>query len=1019
MTLAEYSIKNRVISWLVVALLLIGGTLSFFGLGKLEFPTFPIPQAVVNTVYAGASAEQVEEEVTVQLEKGILEIAEVKKITSYNSPGMSQILVELHETISTDEHTRVWASLRKKVEDLTPQLPPGTTTPQVFDEFGDVYGMLYNISSEDYPYSDIEDYADFLKRELVMLDGVAKISLAGQITKNVVIEIEPDKLSALGLDPNRLYTLLNNQNVVSNAGKLMIGEQSVRFHTTGELSNLAQLEALIISPATSDTLIQLGDIAKVSYQYDETPSNLYRANGHKALSFGISFQESVNVVDVGDSIRQRLAELKSSRPLGIDLNIVYDQPHAVDTSVNDFLINLLISIIIVIVVLLITMGLKSGIIMGSVLLITILGTFIGMQLLNIEIQLISLGALIIALGMLVDNAIVITEGVLVGLKRGLTKKTAIKEVVSQTQFPLLGATAIAIIAFAPIGLSPDATGDFLGSLFYVLLIALSLSWLFAISLTPFFCELLFKEEIAQAGETQHTDPYQSIIFQLYGKLLNTALRHKTLSCGLTLLLLIAAIGAFGQIKQAFFPPSNTPIFYIDVWMQEGTDIRATSKKLLDIEAQVLNHDGINKVTTTLGMGAQRFILTYQPEMVYASYAQLITEAEDLQSIKNALPILRQTLEAKYPEAEFKFKLMALGPAPSANIEARFYGPDPAVLRQLAQQAITIINAEPLAIETRHSWREQATIIRPQIDMAAARRSGINKQDIDNALLMNTSGQTIGLYRDGTDLLPILLRSPEQVRTDIDRIKGAQVWSSEHQGYVALNQIVHAFPTEHENSLIIRHNLRRMITVMTDVAPFTDDTPESLRLKIKEKIENIALPDGYQFEWGGEYESSQMAKKALFSSLPMGYLVMFLITVFLFGTIRQSLAIWLTVPLALIGVAFGLLLMEIPFAFTALLGLLSLSGMLIKNGIVLVEQIDIEQAKGLSIQEAIQLACVSRMRPVCMAALTTVLGMAPLLLDAFFASMAATIIFGLGFATLLTLIVLPVIYATLYRVSFTE
>lgn len=1017
MSLVEYSLKNKVISWLVVVLLIIGGTISFLGLGKLEFPSFPIPQAIVNTSYPGASVEQVEEEVTLQLENVILEIAAVKNITSYNSPGLSQILVELDEKFPTSAHAQAWATLRKKVEDLEPHLPPGSFSPQVIDEFSDVYGLLLNIRSDDYSYSELENYADFLKREIVMVDGVSKVSIRGLVTKQVVVELQQSDLNALNIDPNWILGLLNNQNVVSNAGAIRVGQQSVRFHPTGEFNDLDELKQLIISPPGRDSLIRLGDIANISYQHDDTPSNLYRSNGQRTISFGIAFQSSVNVVTVGQAVKDALSKLDSQRPIGVEIDYVYDQSAVVDESVNDFLINLFISIAIVIVALFLTMGMVSGLIMGTVLLLTILGTFIGMKWMGIDIQIISLGALIIALGMLVDNAIVITEGVLVGLKRGLSKFEAIKEVVSQTQLPLLGATGIAIIAFAPIGLSPDLTGDFLGSLFYVLCTALLLSWIFAITLTPFFCSLLLKNKVITNDKGEDNDPYQSIIFTIYRRCLTVALKHRIISLMATVGLLVSALVAFGQVKQAFFPPSNTPIYYIDVWMQEGTDIRATSDTIKHIEQQVLNSEGVVKVTSVIGMGAQRFVLTYQPEMVYSSYGQLIVEAEDLATIERTLPSMRQQLESQFPEAQFKFKLMAVGPAPAANIEARFYGPDPVVLRQLAAEAIAIIDNEPLAIETRHSWREQTLVVRPEIDTAAARRSGITKQDIDNTLLMNSSGLTAGLYRQGSDLLPIVVRAPQETYSNIDRIKDLLVWSSEQSTYVPIQQVVMNFSTEYENSRVVRRNLKRMITVMTDVTPFTGETAESLRQKLIEPIESIELPEGYSFEWGGEFEQSTNAQTSLFSSLPMGYLAMFLITVFLFGTIRQALAIWATVPLAVIGVGYGLLLTGIPFTFTALLGLLSLSGMIIKNGIVLVEQINIEQSKGLSIQDSIIQASVSRMRPVFMAAITTVLGMAPLILDAFFASMAVSIIFGLGFATVLTLIVLPVIYSLLHRVRF--
>ncbi|WP_087016798.1 efflux RND transporter permease subunit [Thaumasiovibrio subtropicus] len=1015
MTIAAYSIKNRVISWVLFLLLLIGGSISFTGLGQLEFPEFPIPQAMINTVYPGASPEQVEEEVTLPIERAILELEYVKHIDSNTTAGMSQIMVELHERYPGDAQPQIWDELRRKVNDVQAELPPGVYPSQVIDDFSDVYGILFNLSSDDYSFREMENYADFLQRELLAVEGVKKVNIAGTVTEQVVIEVSQQDMHALGIDPSWILNIISSQNVVSNAGSLYVQGQSIRIHPTGEFNDIDDLASLIISPPGSNQLIRLGDIADIRRQFDETPTNLYRSNGKPALSLGISFAKGVNVVDVGIAVDAKLAELESARPIGMEMNKVYDQPTIVDHSVEDFLISLAQAVGIVIVVLLFAMGLRSGILMGGILLLTILGTFIGMNVLSIEIQIISLGALIIALGMLVDNAIVITEGVLVGLKRGMTKLDAINLVVKQNQWPLLGATVIAIIAFAPIGLSPDSTGDFLGSLFQVLLISLLLSWIVALTLTPFFCELMFKEEINEGGEAE--DPYRGLFFSLYRGFLTVALRHRVAVTLLTLAMLVASVIGFGSVRQAFFPPSNTPMFYVDVWMQQGTDIRQNQATMVDLEGLASEFEGVENVTTVMGMGAQRFILTYAPEKVYPSFAQLIIEATDVESIENMLPGMQTAFSKAYPDIEFKFKLMDLGPAPAAKVEARFYGPDPEVLRQLASQAVEIMENEPQATAIRHSWREKTNVIRPTLDEAAARRAGISKQALDNTLLVNFTGQQVGVFRDGSHILPMVMRAPDAERLDANRINELQIWSQERNAWIPLEQVVTGFDVESENSLIVRRDFKRVISVMSDVRPFSDDTSDSLRNAIKDEIEAITLPDGYSFEWGGEYETQQSATASLFTFLPMGYLAMFLITVFLFNTIRQPLAIWFTVPLAIIGVTAGLLLLNIPFSFTALLGLLSLSGMIVKNGIVLVEQINVEIDEGQSIHDAIVLASVSRVRPVCMAALTTMLGMIPLVFDAFFQSMAVTIIFGLGFATVLTLIVLPVVYSLLYRVSY--
>lgn len=430
-----------------------------------------------------------------------------------------------------------------------------------------------------------------------------------------MIEISQQKLSALGLDQSYIYGLVNNQNVVSNAGSLVIGDNRIRIHPTGEFSNVQDLARLIVSPPGSTELIYLGDIANIEKDYDETPNVLYHNKGEAALSLGISFSSGVNVVEVGQKVSNRLAELESQRPIGMNLATVYNQSQAVDETVNGFLINLLESIAIVIAVLLLFMGLRSGLLMGLILLLTILGTFIVMKVLGIELQLISLGALIIALGMLVDNAIVVTEGILIGLRRGKTRLEAAKQIVAQTQWPLLGATVIAIIAFAPIGLSQNAAGEFCRSLFQVLMISLFISWITAITLTPFFCHLLFKDA---PSDEEAQDPYKGWFFSLYRASLTLALRFRLVSILLVIAMLFSAVVGFGHIKNVFFPASNTPIFFVDIWMPEGTDIKATERFTADIERQLLQQNeqkdiGLKHLTSVIGQGSQRFVLPYQPE----------------------------------------------------------------------------------------------------------------------------------------------------------------------------------------------------------------------------------------------------------------------------------------------------------------------------------------------------------------------------------------------------------------------
>ncbi|KAF7764586.1 hypothetical protein PCIT_b0624 [Pseudoalteromonas citrea] len=995
-------------------LLLLAGTVSYFGLGQLEDPEFTLKKAMVVTLYPGASPRQVEEEVTFPIENAIQQLPYVDYVTSISSAGKSQISVEMKSTYRKDDLKQIWDELRRKVNDLQSNLPPGVYPPKVIDDFADVYGVMYAVTGDGYSYDELKDYVDYLKRELVLVDGVSKVTVAGEQQAQVVVEIATQKLSQLGIAPSRIFSLLQAQNSVSNAGKIRVGDESIRLHPTGEFQNVKELEHLLISKPGAKELIYLGDVATVSREYAEVPKHITRFNQQRALLIGVSFSSGVNVVDVGLAMEQHLESLDYQRPHGIEVNSVYHQPNEVKHSVDGFIVSLMEAIAIVILVLLLFMGVKSGLLIGAVLLLTVLGTFIFMKLFAIDLQRISLGALIIALGMLVDNAIVVTEGILINLKRGQTKVRAAINIVEQTKWPLLGATIIGITAFAPIGLSSDASGEFAGSLFWVLLISLLLSWITAITLTPFFANLLFKEA-PQGQSNSNDDPYQGIIFNCYKALLSTALKFRISTLVFMVVLLAASVIGFKSVKQSFFPASNTPMFYVDYWHYQGADIRSTADNLAKVEAFLHTNDLVLEVTSTIGQGAPRFMLTYSPEKQYDAYGQLIVRVKDREAVSNMISKLREFEQNNILSGTLKIKRMEIGPSTNAKIEARFSGPDPVILRQLSAKAQAIFANDSKAFNIRDDWRQRTKVIRPEFNEQKARRLGISKSDLDQLLLTSISGNKVGLYRDGTQLLPIVARSPEEERKNVENLSDLQIFSPVLNIYVPVTQIVDEFKVLWEDPLIMRRDRKRTITVMADHDVIGDETPAKLFARVKQGVENISLPNGYEMNWGGEYESSSKAKTAIFGSLPLGYLAMFMITVMLFNSIKQPLVIWSTVPLAIIGVTAGLVSLNAPFSFMALLGLLSLSGMLIKNGIVLVDQINLELKGGKSPYTAVFDSGVSRVRPVSMAAITTILGMIPLLFDVFFKSMAVTIMFGLGFATILTLIVIPVMYCLLFGI----
>ncbi|HCE4789432.1 TPA: multidrug efflux RND transporter permease subunit VmeV [Vibrio parahaemolyticus] len=1015
MNIAEYSIKNKVISWLFIVILAIGGVTSFLELGRLEDPAFTIKDAMIVATYPGATSKEVEEELTYPLEKEIRKLPYIDRITSTSSNGMSQIMVSMKMDYGPDELPQIWDEMRRKINDLQPTLPQGVQSLQIIDDFGDVYGVMLMLTGDDYDYVELKRYADHLRREIELVDGVGKVDIAGDQQEMLFVEISLDRLASLNLDMNVVSGLLNQQNNVVSAGEVMVNGESLVIRPSGTLNTVQALENLIIHGRDTGNLIRLKDVATITRGIQEKPGNMILFNGKKAINIGISFASGVNVVEVGERLNAELSSLESIKPAGLDMSYFYNQAQEVDDSVKAFVISLAEAVAIVIIVLLFTMGLRSGVIIGVVLLLTVFGTFILMNYNNIELHRISLGALIIALGMLVDNAIVVVEGILVGLKKGRTKVQAAVDIVKQTQWPLLGATVIAITAFAPIGLSQDATGEFMGSLFWVLCFSLFLSWVTAITLTPFLADLLLKEEEKDTnGEDE--DPYKGWLFVVFGALLKFSLRFRWMTVAAMVALLVGAVIAFGNVKQQFFPPSNTPMFYVDMWMPEGTDIRQTIKQAEKVESYIRQQDDIDFVSVSIGQGLQRFALTYQPEKSYEAYAQFQVRATDRDNMFKLLHKLDDNLAKAFDAPTFQFKLMEFGPSPASKIEARITGPDPKVLRELAVKVEDILHTDPGARNIRHDWRERTKELVPVFNESKARRLGISKEDLSSTLQTAFGGSTFGVLRDGTHTLPIMMRLPEAERVDFESLQNVKIWSPSLQTYIPVDQIIDGVELDWSEPLIQRRDRKRTLTVLADHDVLSDDTAASLFARVQPKVMALHIPEGYEITWGGEYESSKDAQEGLFGSLPMGYLLMFIITILLFNSVKKPLVIWFTVPLSIIGVAFGLLTTNMPFSFTAFLGLLSLSGMILKNGIVLLDQINLELESGKDPYLAIVDSAISRVRPVSMAALTTILGMIPLVFDAFFGSMAITIMAGLGFATVLTLIVVPVMFAILFRIK---
>lgn len=1010
MDIARYSIKNPVNIWLLVIVLLIGGTLGLSNIGRLEDPAFTIKQVQVVTQFPGASAQKVEREVTEQLEIALQQMPQLKQLTSISKPGLSEITVEVKPNFDSNELPQIWDELRKRLRDVTSILPSGSHAPTVYDDFGDVYGMYYALSAPEFSPQELREFARIIRRDLLITEGVAKVQVSGVQQEQLVAYINPYQLSGLGISFPEITALLEENLKPFNGGRIQLEGRSLRLIVENPLDQIEEIYNLtIVVPGTNQSF-KIRDIAELKFEPLDIQPTLIRYQGHEAITLAVSALNDVNIVEVGKRVNAKVADLLSELPAGITLTPIYDQANIVDESVKGFINNLIMSVIVVTLTLMVFMGWRSGVVVGSVLLITVMGTVLIMWLMGLQLQRISLGAMVIAMGMLVDNAIVVAEGMMLRMKQGKKALEAASFIVKRTQWPLLGATVIGIAAFSGIGLSDDATGEFLYSLFAVVLISLMLSWVLAITVVPLFGKYFYKVE-----QQSNTQSGHSAFYRGYIALLHSALKLRWITVAVLFAITFIAYASFGLVKQGFFPPSNAPIFFVHYWGPQGQDIRETTKKVADTEKMLLHFDEIKSVTSFVGRGADRFTLTYAPQQPNESYGFFLVRTHQRDEIDGVIQQLTKLMPDIDLNADFYTERMQFGPGGGAKLAARFSGPDSEVLRQLAREAENIMLNDGKIRDIRHDWREKGLVLNTHYDSVNAGIAAVSRNDFAQTIQYASTGLELGRLQDGDYSYAITAKVASSGQSETEAIENSLVWSSSQRKYIPFRQVSTGLKLENEETQIHRRDRVRTITVLAD--PGFDETAGKAFARIKPQIEAMQLPAGYSLEWGGEYESSRDAQKALGTGLPAGFLVMLLISIVLFGRVRQPLIIWLVVPMAAVGVVTGLLVTDMPFGFMSLLGFLSLFGMLIKNAIVLLEEIDLQIKEGSVPNEAILSASASRLRPAALAAITTILGMAPLLSDAFFADMSVTIMGGLAFATLLTLIAVPVFYSIFYRLSY--
>lgn len=1002
----KYFLKNKAITWLLLTLVLLGGLFSYARMGKLEDAPFTIKQALVLTPYPGASPSEVQTQVTDVLEEAIQSMGELYYLKTENRAGLSKITVYVKKEIRADAMQQLWDKLRRKVGDVQSKLPAGAGTSVVNDDFGDVLGVFYGITADGHTYREMEEEAKRLKNILLRVKDVARVEIYGVQTPTIDVTISPSTMAQSGLTTADIARAFAAQNKVVDAGGIETEDNRIRIESTGNFYSLDDIRSMTITSCTGEHF-RLSDIARVEESYKTPAGNIMRIEGKPALGIAVATVSTGNVVDMATAVAEEIEKFQQTMPDGFTLTSIYDQGYESDMANQGFILNLIISVLTVVAILLFFIGVKNGILVGSGLVFSIFATLMVMYANGIALQRMSLAAIIIAMGMLVDNAIVVSDSALVNMQRGMRKRVAILRACSSTAMPLLAATVIAILTFMPIYYSPHITGELLSSLVIVIGVSLMFSWVFAITQTPFFIQEFVRRP---RPDELKGELFSGKIYDKFRQSLRFVIRHKYVTVSSLIVLLVLSAISFKYIPRVFVPALDKQYFTLDMWLPEGTRIEKTDRMASDIAGYIKSFDEVESVSTYIGRTPPRYYLSNVSFGPQSNYAQLLVKCTSSKEARPLHALLQDSIHVKYPQPLIKVNKFELSPLTEAVIEARFLGPDAAVLDSLTNIAIEIMRRNPKVADARNEWGNMAMLVRPDYDPVRAGAMGITKSAMLESVKSIGDGLPVGIYRDNEKQVPVLLKSDVKNFSDLGDFP---VWNGKQS--VPLSQLTKKIETTWEYPQIRTYNRQLSMAAMCGVKLGT--TMAEVHSEIRKEIEAIELPEGYTFFWDSQFKDQNEGLQALAKYFPMAFLMLVVILVALFGNYREPIIIIAVLPLSLIGVALGMLITGFDFGFFPIAGWLGLLGMIIKNVIVLIDEINILHRKEeLALQKAIIEATVSRTRPVLMAATTTIAGMIPLLFDVAFGGMAATIIFGLTFATILTLFVTPTLYAIFYKIK---
>nr|WP_281548367.1 efflux RND transporter permease subunit [Alistipes onderdonkii] len=1007
MSLPEYSLKNRKVVWFFLFVLLAGGALGFVTLGKKEDSVFVIKSASLVCSYPGATPLEVEQLVTEPIEREVQSMRLVHKITSESYYGLSKVLVELDPATRASEIPQLWDELRRKVLNIQPRLPAGASPVTVADDFGNVYGIYYGLSVDGgFTWAELRDWAQRIKTALVTVDGVQKVSLFGEQTPVVNVYVNLAALANFAIRPETIVATIGQQNTIVNSGEKQAGALQIQILEAGTYKNLDDISNQMLT-AASGKQYRLGDIARVERGYADPPQTLMRVDGRRAVGIGISTEAQVDVVKTGEKITSVLDGLTRQMPVGMDLTVLYPENRIARQANATFVLNLAESVAIVILIIMLVMGFRAGVLIGSSLLFSIGGTLLLMQFLGEGLNRTSLAGFIIAMGMLVDNAIVVTDNAQQAMLRGVARRRAVVDGANAPRWSLLGATLIAIFSFLPLYLAPSSVAEIVKPLFVVLALSLLLSWVLALTQTPLFGDFMLRVK-----PVAH-DPYDTKFYRTFDRILAALLRWRWGVVAGVAALFAAALAVMGLMPQNFFPSLDKPYFRADVLLPEGYNIRDTERNLRTMEEWLHAQPEVKTVSVTMGSTPPRYYLASSSVSLRPNFGNILVELHDKEQTEAVEARFNAYVRAMCPDVWLRSSLFKLSPVPDAAIEFGFIGDDIDTLRRLTQAAEEIMWRTPGTVNIRNSWGNRVPTWLPLYSQMKGQRIGVTRSQMAQGITIATQGYRLGEYREGDQFMPILLKDENIDTYNLTNLQALPIFTPAGKVY-SIEQATDGFRFEYRVGVVKRYNRQRVMKAQCD--PGRGVNTMRLYAALRDSVSRgVALPEGYSMKVFGEQESQQESNSALAKNMPLTMVLIFIVLLLLFRNYREPVVILLMIPLIFIGVVLGLAVTGKVFNFFSLLGLLGLVGMNIKNAVVLVEQIGVLRAEGKDAYEALTAATRSRIVPVAMASGTTILGMLPLLFDSMFGAMAATIMGGLLVATLLTVCVLPVVYAIFYNI----